>query len=54
MSISAIMVQEVFLAIHMGGRSTLALIQQNIIDTLYLYAGLENGLEWWNGLWNGL
>jgi len=19
-----------------------------------VYAGLENGLEWWNGLWNGL
>jgi len=44
------------------GRSTLALVRQNIVEALHVYAeaakqvsliaGLENGLEWWNGLWN--
>ena len=37
-----------------GGGSTLALVRQNIAEVLYLYAGQENGLEWWNGPWNGL
>ena len=23
-------------------------------NMLYFYAGLKNGLEWWNGPWNGL
>jgi len=44
------------------GGSTLALVRQNIVEALHIYAeaakqvslidGLENGLEWWNGLWN--
>ena len=29
---------------HRGGGSTLALVRQNIVEVLYLYAGLENGL----------
>jgi len=29
-----------------GGRSTLALVRQNIVEALYDNAGLENGLEW--------
>jgi len=41
-----------------GGGRTLALLGQNIVKVLYLYAGLENGLVnglvWWNGLWNGV
>ena len=39
----------------MGGGSTLALVRQNIVEALYLDAGLENGLVYvWNRLWNGL
>ena len=34
------------------GRSTLVLVRQSIVEALYDNAGLENGLEWWNGLWN--
>ena len=37
-----------------GSGSTLALVRQNIVEVLYLYAWLENGLELWNGLENGL
>ena len=36
------------------GGSTSALVRQNIVEVLHLYAGLENGLEWWNGVCNGL
>jgi len=28
--------------------------RQNIVEVLNLYAWLENGLVWWNRLWNGL
>jgi len=35
---------------HREGRRTLALVRQNIVEALYLYAWLENGLELWNGL----
>jgi len=30
----------------------LALVRQNTVEALYIYAGLENGvrLKWWNGL----
>jgi len=33
-----------------GGGSTITLVRQNIVEALYVYAGQENELEWWNGL----
>ena len=41
------------LQVRVGG-STLALARQIIVEALYINAGLDNGLEWWNGVWNGL
>jgi len=51
-----IVVQCLWLCSGETSGSTLALVRQNIVGALYLYAaaGLENGLEWWNGPWNWL
>jgi len=35
----------------MGGGSTLALVRQNIVEALCLYAGMENGMVDWTMEW---
>jgi len=37
-----------------GWRKHFSLVRQIKVEALYVNAGLENGLEWWNGVWNRL